>query len=68
MEKKHAQLVSKVNKLQSELGEERQLNGLLIKDKELLSRQRDELEKLRMRVCFYSWREKYIFDELEMEY
>lgn len=46
-EKKAQQATSKVHKLQSELDEERQMSKLIREDKDLLTRQRDELEKLR---------------------
>lgn len=50
LDKKIIQIQSKLSKLQNELDAERQMNKLVLKDKELLARQRDELEKLRVKV------------------
>ncbi|KAL3123419.1 hypothetical protein niasHT_004591 [Heterodera trifolii] len=47
MEKKCQQMQQKTQNLQRELEEERQLNSLLSKDKELLGKQKEELERLR---------------------
>lgn len=52
MEKKNLQLQNKLSKLMNDLDSEREMNKLVLKDKELLSKQRDELEKLRVKVCY----------------
>lgn len=49
-DKKILQLQTKLSKLQNDLYSEQQMNKLVLKDKELLSKQKDELEKLRIKV------------------